>query len=85
MKSVRLGHDLEARLRRAAAVAGVPESDIIREGVAQRCDEVLGDTLADRLKGYIGKYQSPPGTPTVSTRTGAAFKDLLVARRRTRS
>jgi len=58
MKSVRLGADLEIKLKRAADIAGVSESELIREGVEQRCEQVLGDTLAESLKHYIGVVSS---------------------------
>jgi hypothetical protein len=54
MRSVRFDDDLEARLTHAAEVTGEPVSELIRQAVREKCDEVLGDTLYDRLRGYIG-------------------------------
>ena len=58
MRSVRLGEELEARLEQAAEVAGEPVSELIRDAVRKKCDEVLGATLDVRLKDYIGIYSS---------------------------
>ena len=54
MKSVRLGNELEARLRQAASREGVSESEFIREAVSERADSVLSTSLEDRLAGVIG-------------------------------
>jgi hypothetical protein len=58
MKSVRLGEELEARLRQAALREGVSESEFIREAVATRANSVLSTTLEGRLAGAIGAVSS---------------------------
>lgn len=57
MKSVRLGAALAERLKRAAALAGVSESTLIREAVAARCDKVLGTSLYEQAKPFLGVVQ----------------------------
>lgn len=58
MKSVRLGEELEARLKQAALREGVSESEFIRDAVAERTDSVLSASLEDRLTGVIGAVSS---------------------------
>ena len=79
MKSVRLGDDLEKKLERAAQTLAVSQSEFVRGAVARRCDDVLGSTLADRLKSVIGIVQSSGGR---AARTGRAFKEILSRKRR---
>jgi hypothetical protein len=79
MKSVRLDDNLEARLKRAARAANMSQSEFIRDALARRCREVLGDSLAERLAPVIGIVHSSGG---VAARTGEAFKELLAKKRR---
>lgn len=53
-KSIRLTAKQVDRLERAARAAGVKTSDLIRDAIERRCDEVLGGSLADDLADYIG-------------------------------
>lgn len=76
-KSVRLGSDLERDLRSAAALLGVPESDLIRQAVADRCRQVLGDRLDQRLADYIGVVSRGGGR---AQNTGRAFQAALQGR-----
>lgn len=82
MRSVRLGQELEAQLEEAAQITGEPVSEIIREAVRRRCDEVLGGRLDRRLADVIG-IVSVGGS---SRKTGRTFTSLLqqkdAARRR---
>lgn len=75
-KSVRLGAELEERLRRAARVAGMTESALMREAVARRCDEILKETLLDRLQklGVIGAIHGGGGQ---ADRSGEAFGEIV--------
>jgi hypothetical protein len=77
MKSVRLDAVLEARLREAAKIAGVSESELIRQGIAKRCDEVFEQRLDRRLADVIGIVSSDV---QLARRTGDAFRELLQQR-----
>lgn len=61
MKSVRLDDVLEARLKEAARLARVPESSIIRDAIALRCDAILADRPNHQLDGIIGAITSRGG------------------------
>jgi predicted transcriptional regulator len=76
MRSVRLDEELENRLEEAARASGEPVSEIIREAVRRRCDEMLGGRLDRRLADVIGVI----GAGGSSRRTGKAFTGLLAAR-----
>ena len=78
MKSVRLNETLEARLREAARLTGVPPSTFIRQAVEERCDRVLADRLDLRLSDVIGTV--PHGGR--ANRTGKAFLETLQQRSR---
>ena len=58
MKSVRLEPALEARLDEASRISGEPVSDLIRQAIAQRCDEILEERLDHRLSDVTGIIQS---------------------------
>jgi predicted DNA-binding protein len=81
MRSVRLDYELEARLEEAARVSGEPVSELIREAVRRRCDEVLGGRLDRRLADVVGAV-SGGGS---SRKTGEAFAAVLAARARAKS
>ena len=78
MKSVRLDETLEARLRKAARLAGVPPSTFIRQAIEERCGRVLADRLDLRLGDVIGTVHSRGGR---AGRTGEAFLETLQERR----
>jgi predicted transcriptional regulator len=80
MTSVRLDSDLEARLKRAAQALDMSPSDFIRDALVRRCEQVLQESLAERLAPVIGIIESPGGR---AVQTGAAF-GRAVARRRAR-
>jgi predicted DNA-binding protein len=79
MKSVRLEARLQARLERAARALATTQSEFIRDAVERRCDEVLGESLAERLAPVIGIVQGGGGR---ATHTGKAFRKLLAQRKR---
>lgn len=78
MRSVRLDEALEARLEQAAAVAGKPVSDIIRQAIEERCEAILGQRLSHRLNDVIGVVHSKGGR---ARRTGDAFRAALKNKR----
>lgn len=90
MRSVRLDDELEARLEQAAEASGQAASDIIRQGVRQRCDEILARSPRNDLAEFIGSVASGRSRAAVrrraatsSTRTGQAFARLLDVARST--
>jgi len=82
VKSVRLGEELEAKMKRAALREGVSESEFIREAIAERADSVLSTNLADRLAGAIGAV-SARGSHARSAHE--RYRQLLVQREKTKS
>lgn len=66
MKSVRLGSGLEGRLGRAAQAAHLPESEIIRQGVTRRVDEILGVTVYDQIRDLVGSVRGRGDSSTMS-------------------
>lgn len=82
IKSFRLTPELEGRLEKAAARAGVSVSDFIREAVEEKCGGVLGGrTLLDMLGDTVGAVE---GGNIDSRHTGRAFGDLLAEEHRKR-
>ena len=79
MISVRLDPNLQAKLERAARAAAMSHSEFIRDALARRCEELLGNSLAGRLAPVIGIVKSSGGR---AGRTGAAFREALTRRRR---
>jgi hypothetical protein len=61
MKSVRLDPALQARLKQAAQLARVSESEFIRAAIAERSDATLADNLEARLGGLVGAVRSKGG------------------------
>lgn len=76
-KSARLDPALQEELERAAKALGVSQSELIRDAIARRCREVLGDTLGDRIAPVVGSVDSRGGR---ARDTGAAFRQLLAKR-----
>jgi predicted DNA-binding protein len=74
MRSVRLDEALEARLEEAALISGKPVSDIIRQAIEERCESILGQRLAHRLRDVTGLVRSKGGR---ARRTGSAFREGL--------
>jgi Ribbon-helix-helix protein, copG family len=79
MKSVRLGDDLEAKLERAARALAMSQSAFLRDALIRRCEEVLGDSLAQSLAPVVGIVNSSGGR---AAHSGAAFRAVLARRRR---
>jgi hypothetical protein len=79
MKSVRLDNHLEAKLERAARALAMSQSEFLRDALARRCDEVLGDSLEQRLAPVVGIVTSSGGR---AAHSGAAFRATLARRRR---
>ncbi len=85
-KSVRLTTTQVERLERASRAAGVRASDLIREAIDRRCDELLGRNLADELEGYIGVLNEPTARPARQSReVFGEVVDAKLARRRKQS
>ncbi len=82
MKSVRLGNELEARLREAARLAGQSESQVVREAVAAQCERIFSQRLDACLEPFLGKV-SLPGLAGKSA--DSQFVELLGARARRRA
>jgi len=80
MRSVRLDEALESRLEQAARLTGQPVSNIIRQAIEQRCEAILGQRLADRLRDVTGIVRSKGGR---ARKTGRAFLAQLTRERRT--
>lgn len=70
MRSVRLDEALESRLEEAAQLSGEPVSNIIRQAIEERCEAILGQRLAHRLRDVAGTVRSKGGR---ARRTGKAF------------
>ena len=77
MKSVRLDSDLHARLKEAARMAGVTESDFIRAAIDERSEATLAAGLENRLIGLIGAVQTKGGRVTNAHRH---YRELLKRR-----
>lgn len=76
-KSFRLEPELERQLEQAARMKGIPVSALIREAVADRCREILGQNLRTDLAEVIGTVSSEGGR---GRRTGDAFRQILIVR-----
>jgi hypothetical protein len=61
VKSVRLGEPLQSRLRLAAVASRASESEIIRQAVARRVDEILGVSVYDQIRDLIVEGGGRPG------------------------
>ena len=70
MRSVRLDQALESRLEQAAQLSGEPVSNIIRQAIEERCEAILGQRLAHRLRDVTGTVRSNGGRARL---TGVAF------------
>jgi predicted DNA-binding protein len=80
-RSFRIEPDLERRLCAVAEREGVSVSAVVREAIERYCDtELAKPTLLEEMADYIGAFE---GTgEDVSTRTGEAFKELLLEKYR---
>jgi hypothetical protein len=74
MKSVRLDPALQARLKQAAQLARVSESEFIRAAIAERSNATLADSLEARLAGLVGAVRSKGGRANQSHQR---YRELL--------
>ena len=81
MKSVRLDEEVEKQLERAAEIAGVSESEFIREAIRRQAGQVLGESLEVRLADVVGTVQSEGGR---ARRAHDQFRETLKRERRQR-
>jgi predicted DNA-binding protein len=79
MTSVRLDEALEARLEEAARLSGKSVSEIIRQAIEERCNEIIGQRLAHRLKDVAGVVRTGGGR---ARRTGRKLVEGLRKRSR---
>lgn len=61
VKSVRLDGEIETQLALAAKIAGISESEFIRESIRRHADQVLGEKLDARLADVVGTIRSKGG------------------------
>lgn len=78
--SVRFDRDTERRVVRLAQATGRTRSQVVREAVAAYDVKARRETAYDRLAPFIGVGRG--GDPTLSRRTGEAFRQLLKTRAR---
>ena len=78
---MRLGADLERKLKTAAELEGVSESEFIRAAVEERTARTLGDRLQARLSGLVGVVHSQGGRARDAHRRA---RDLLIEQREKR-
>lgn len=77
-KSARLDPQLQDELERAAKALGISQSELIRDAIARRCREVLGETLGERIGPVVGAIHSGGGR---ARRTGDAYRAALGSKR----
>ena len=58
---MRLDPGLETRLKRAAEVAGVTESELMRAAVGEKVDTILGTRPDQRLLAVVGRVHGGGG------------------------
>ena len=68
-----LSQKLEAQVAEVAQITGVPVSEVIRDAIQRRCDEILAGRLDRRLADVIG-IATVGGS---SRKTGRTFTNLL--------
>jgi Protein of unknown function (DUF1778) len=79
MRSVRLDDETESRVRLAAEIEGVSVSEFLRRAASDRSERILSTDAANRLSDVVGAIRSDGGQ---ARRTGSAFGDALVEKRR---
>ena len=83
---MRLDDNLQAKLKRAAQALAMTQSEFLRDALARRCDEVLGDSLEQRLAPVVGIVNSSGDRAAHSrdraAHSGPAFRAALARRRR---
>jgi Ribbon-helix-helix protein, copG family len=78
VKSVRLDPKLQARLKQAARLSGVTESDFIRAAITERSNAALTNDLEGRLAGLVGAVHSKGGR---ARQAHERYGDILKARK----
>ncbi|MGH2365000.1 MAG: DUF1778 domain-containing protein [Chloroflexota bacterium] len=74
MRSLRLGPDLDAMVRRAAAATGESVSEFLRRAAAERAHNTLTSHPSGRFADVAGVVHSGGGR---ARRSGAAFVESL--------
>lgn len=77
MRSMRLGDELDTRVRQAAAAEGISVSEFIRRAASERADHTLATGASERLADVVGAVHGGGGQ---AHDTGAAFADALTHR-----
>ena len=77
-KSVRFDRKLESLLEDAARELGISQSQLIRDAITKKCQEVLRPSLAEGLGPFIGRIKSAGGR---ARHTGVAFRRTLEKKR----
>ena len=75
MRSLRLDPELDAKVRRAAAVAGQSVSEFLRHAAAARAEATLSDRPSQRFDDVAGVIHGGGGR---ARRSGDAFTGSLV-------
>jgi hypothetical protein len=81
MRSVRLDDEMDHRVRRAAEIEGISVSEFLRRAASDRSERTLSAGAEDRLNDVLGAIRSRGDQ---AHRTGSAFTDALVEKRRPR-
>jgi hypothetical protein len=79
MRSLRLDPELDAKVRRAAAMKGESISEFIRGAAEERADKVLDDTCSERFTDIVGVIRGGGGR---ASRSGKAFTEQLRTKKR---
>ena len=74
MRSLRLDPELDAKVRRAAAVKGESVSEFIRHAAEDRADEILIGSPRQRFADVAGIIRGGGGR---ARRSGQAFAEVL--------
>ena len=79
MRSLRLDPELDAKVRRAAALKDESVSEFIRQATEERADKVLRDRSSDRFADVAGVIHGGGGR---ARRAGKVFTEQLAAKKR---
>jgi hypothetical protein len=78
MRSVRLSAEIEARVRRVAALRGLPISEVHRRALEEYCERQLDAGRTSRYDDVIGVAEGPAD---LAERATERLADLLAERR----